>query len=529
MKERLVEDWLIRINERGYEVPFAQSLVSKGYRVLRVGHSPTEHGKDVLAIAPDGAVCGYQLKSGDFGQADVSKHHEQLNMLVEARPTYPGLPASFIYRPYLVTTGEFKYPAISLINELNASWTHRGLPTLELINGRQLHVDFVGLSSDFWPSEAPAVRRFRELYLVDGRGDLDLSQFAAFLVEILRGAKSALDLERRIAGANLFASYLLGEFYYQGDHWSVVQGWTVCAAQIAWAGESGGFNAVHWEVGFSLAKEAALAALETLHKEALSADGLRVKDRELDDFTRTRNTISIAAAACWDLIAATRAEGNASKFESAQTLTGLIGRSRVLFWGEGAFPDFAILMWLLEKSGRQQVAKEMVLGLIEGVARRNARHSEDPFQDPYVSPDEFLTKLFDGSQLQTVRKEAIESYSLLAFVTLAVRRNLRSELESLWHSISYVDLASFRPATPADVLLWRCDEGEERQINFDQPQKWDDLRTLAFRDDRERLPRILCDDPVFALIFLLVFRHRAQLSLVKHLDDRILLNKPEGG
>lgn len=74
MKERLVEHWLSRINERGYEVPFCQTLASKGYRVLRCGHSPTEHGKDVLAIAPDGVVFAYQLKSGDVSQADMTKH-----------------------------------------------------------------------------------------------------------------------------------------------------------------------------------------------------------------------------------------------------------------------------------------------------------------------------------------------------------------------------------------------------------------------------------------------------------------------
>lgn len=118
MKDRLIEDWLTRINERGYESSFCQILLSQGYQILRCGHSPTEHGKDVLAISPDGAVCAYQLKSGDFSQADVGKHHAQLTMLVETRPIHPGLPASFEYRVFFVTTGEFKDPAVSLIREL---------------------------------------------------------------------------------------------------------------------------------------------------------------------------------------------------------------------------------------------------------------------------------------------------------------------------------------------------------------------------------------------------------------------------
>ncbi len=518
MKERLVEDWLIRINERGFEVPFAQSLVSKGYRVLRCGHSPTEHGKDVLAIAPDGAVCGFQLKTGDFGQAEVSKHQAQLNMLVEARPTYPGLPESFSYRPYLVTTGEFKDPAISLIRELNAGWTYRKLPTLEFINGRQLQVEFVRLSSDFWPVEAPAIRRFRELYLIDGRGDLDVPQFSAFLIEILRGAKSGLDTERRVAAANVFASYLLAEFYARDDYWSIFQGWTICAAEIAWAGESAEMDPSHWHAGFNLAKQAAFEGLEALAKEVLSPNALRVSDRELDDFTRTRNTVSIAAAGCWTLISETLSGASCRKDESIGLLVTLIDRGRLFFWGEGALSQLVILIWLLEKTGKHDLARKMLVRLIQGVAERNARHSGNPFEDPYFSADECLVRLFNKTAPESGRKQAVESYSLFPLVILAARRGLRAELESVWKQISYVDLAWFRPVVPADLLLWHCTKGKEYQCNFDQPQSWKDLHAVSFRDDQERLPQTLREDRVFALMFLLTFRHRAVPSLVKHLD-----------
>src|SRR3954471_453432 len=72
MRERLVEDWLIRINERGYDVAFCQILLLQGRHVLRAGHSPIEHGKDVLAASVDRKkVWGYQLKTGNVSQADV--------------------------------------------------------------------------------------------------------------------------------------------------------------------------------------------------------------------------------------------------------------------------------------------------------------------------------------------------------------------------------------------------------------------------------------------------------------------------
>ena len=114
MNERLADDWLTRINERGYDVAFCQILLSKQKRVLRAGHSPVEHGKDVIATAADQSdVWAYQLKTGDITLKDVQNLQGQLSMLVETRPMFPGLSRAFVYHPVFVTTGEFNEPAMS--------------------------------------------------------------------------------------------------------------------------------------------------------------------------------------------------------------------------------------------------------------------------------------------------------------------------------------------------------------------------------------------------------------------------------
>jgi hypothetical protein len=520
MKERLVEDWLIRINERGYEVPFCQSLLAQGYRVLRCGHSPTEHGKDVLAVAREGEVCAYQLKTGDFGLAEINKYRDQLAMLVEARPIHPGLPDTFAYRPFLVTTGEFKDPAISLIEELNAGWKARGLPALTPINGRQLHVDFVSLSSDFWPVEAPAVRRFRELYLVDGRGDLEVAQYAGLLIQILRAANSSLDMERRVTAANIFASYLLSEFYNQHDYWSVFQGWTVCASQIAWAGESANIPPGHWSAAFELAKHAAVQSLEDLCKEVLQEDAFRVCERELDDVTRTRNTIALAAAACWQLLAEKEAPGN-NNFQRLVKLTAtFVEQGRLFFWGEGAFHHFLTILWLLERGNEEARARDLLSSLIELVAKTNARGGAEPFDDPYFLPDECLAKVLKIKEAgPSPGRVAAQSYSLFPLILLAARRGMRTELERAWREISHVDLTWFEPEQPRDALLWRGDKGKEFTDQFPQPQSWKQLCEIAFRDRRDRLPQVLQQDRVFGLLFVLAFPHRIMPSLTKHLDS----------
>lgn len=522
MKERLVEDWLTRINERGYELPFCQTLVSRGFQILRCGHSPIEHGKDVIALSPDGAVCAYQLKTGDFGQAEINRYHEQINMLVECRPTYPNLPANFEYRPYFVTTGEFKDPAVSLINERNAGWSHRNLPSLILIGGRQLLAEFVALSSDFWPVDAPDVRRFRELYLVDGRGDFDIAQFARFLFELLDEVKSSLDLERRVAAANLFSSYLLSEFYKQADHWSVLRGWTICAAQVAWAGISGKHSEKHWIDSCKIAQNSALIALEDLAKEVLADNAFLVKDRELDDYTKMRNTLALSAASCWQLIS-NRDNLQSADFRSTLgLLVSYLERGRLTFWGEGALSQFVNLIWMLELGGEKALASSVLIELIGSVAERNSRFSENPYEDPYFSPDECLAKTFERNpSINSPRRQAVESYSLYPMILFAVRRNLREELDKVWKKITEVALTWFRPDAPEDTLLWFCSKGKESADSFARPQSWKELCDFAFREDRERIPKVLLDNINFAMLYCLVFQHRMPQSLLKYLDEKL--------
>lgn len=521
MKERLVEDWLSRINERGYEVPFSQALISTGHRVLRCGHSPTEHGKDILSVMPDGTVAAYQLKTGDLGQKEITNYLAQIQMLVETRPIFPGLIEPFDYRPFLVTAGEFKQPAVSLVKELNASWRSRNLHELELINGRELHIQFVSLAGDFWPIEPPEVRRFRQLYLVDGRGDLDLPQFAEFLNEILKQTKSSLDFERSVAAANIFASYLLGEFYRHEDHWSIFQGWTVCASQIAGAAEGSNFAEKHWKTAFDLGKRAACGALASLAEEARRPDALKVNDRELDELTRTRNTTTLAAVICSQLLGMPESLQTEAAQRTTASAIDLFQRKRLYFWGEGALSQFILIIWLFEQTNNAELAKRILVELISAIAVRNAKNGERPFEDPYTSADECLKKLFNSiGNPPKKHRQVVESYSLLPLILLAARRNFKSELEQVWKEISNVDFTWFRPDVPADHLRWHCETGKEFQARVDHPQSWKELRDLAFRDEQERLANVLRNDRQFALLFMLAFPHRTISSLVKYLDDQ---------
>ncbi|WP_157772285.1 hypothetical protein [Lacunisphaera limnophila] len=469
----------------------------------------------MIASTPDRSkLWGYQLKSGNFSQADVTKHREQLNMLVETRPIFPGLPRDFEYQPVLVTTGEFKEPAVSLIKELNESWRVRNLPALELINGRALLADLLKLSADFWPVALPAARTLRSLYLVEGKGDFDPDAFSDLLMRLF-AEKTGRNLGRQAAAANLFTSYLLGPFQENMDHWSVFRGWTLTAASIAWAGAKSNTSEGTWHEPYRLARDAAKAALVALHNEAKNENKFRSHGMEFDDYTRVRNVTAMAAAVCVELMSQST-ETRAPDIYLAR-LTQFIAEDRLLFWGEGALSQHLMLIWFLEKHGAHDIAKVLLLRIITLVARKNQEGSPDPLPDGYTSPDDCLTELLSETSDSEVKK-AVESHSLLALIILCARRQMRAELNAIWVDITHVRMSILRTEDPLDVLQWSADNATEHSQQFNE-HSWRELAEFAFLQDVDRLLPIFQKDPDFALMYLLTFQHRMMGSLLKHLDE----------
>src|SRR5437763_14002962 len=65
--EKTIESWLIKTNELGYTLPFAEVLVAQGHAVIHISkQNAFEQGKDLTSIGPDGTVYGYQLKGGNI-------------------------------------------------------------------------------------------------------------------------------------------------------------------------------------------------------------------------------------------------------------------------------------------------------------------------------------------------------------------------------------------------------------------------------------------------------------------------------
>jgi len=516
---------LTKAGERGgIDLALCQVLLARGCRILKFGHGPTEAGKDIIAVGHEGDLRAYQVKSGPIDLARFQRDLPQVTMLVEAAVSHPNVRNGECHLPFLVTSGSFTDPVQSLVGSMNESWRQRGLQPLTLIGGQQLHGDFMELSKDFWPVDPPNVRDFLSLYLAEGKGDLDRKGLAAFLRSFFPEDRSSPNtaIQRRIAAAGLFGSYVLEAFHNHDDHWSALSGWIMVGAYQAWIAEVHNVPRKKWIGSFESTKRAALAALESLSNETLKTNALRPCGVELDDYTRVRNTIAASAVAAWQLLSL-RSEGSSSSQNAASALiTALESAQRLLYWGESASPHFLCIIWFLEQTGQAKLAGEILLHLVGALAHHNNKLSEDPLDGPEVSADEVLTNLFQIAQEKKAipkGRKAVASWTIESLIHLAARRGFRQELADLWTPITRVDMASFRMKRASHLFLWDGAEGEQATRLAGKPQSWAELQANAMRSDLNELPVTLQEDPDFALMFALAYPHRNNVALVKALDD----------
>ena len=525
MNERLVEDWLIKASERSFQTPFAQSLLADGMQVLRVGHSSHEHGKDIIALDQKGKVHAYQLKDGDLDLKHYEQGLAQVTALVETQVEHPAITGKPKHQPWLVVSGNASMPVEDRIRVHNETWRKRKFTPLRLIGRMHMLAKFTKMAANFWPQKPEESRSLLSLYLADGKGALDRGAFAKLIASVVmtKGAPPKTEIGRRLAAANLFASYALSPFYTAGNHWEIVQGWTITAAHLAWAADEAKLESRSWQPTFRLAVDAALAALDSLVVEALELSALGPGPFcELDEITRSRCTICAGAVAIRLLLALKNGAEWELEEQAKHTIDQLFKSGRPIIWGESAVPFFLASMWALDETRGDQSSDGILLSVLSAVTRSSGRRARSKLPPPYESADEALAKVFrqefEGAEAMDL--QAAASYTLGPLVTIVARRLWRNQLAALWSLITKIDCVQLVADKPRDLLLWHWghERGSEQARRFAAPQSWAELLRDSRKGEDEALPSVLKRHFDFELLFLLTYPQRLVRPFVKHLE-----------
>ena len=528
MIERAIENWLINTNERNYQAPFCQVLLSQGHKIIYVSsHRPMEQGKDIITIDKDGGCCAYQLKTGDI---DLKKWREilgEVKELMELPVVHPSVDKSRLHKAFLVSNGEITDEVRIQIDQINEDNKRkdRKYSYLDVINGKALLREFIGAQGEFIPKELEDFDLFLKLFLADGTDFLPKEKYFEFLNQVIfrdvRGQRA--NATNAISSSIIMLAYALHPYQVKENSYALFEAWVGLAGSIIRYAQKNSLRNEDWLDSYTLAFGEVIRNLSILKEEILQKEDFLEGDWRGDGglVYRARATIVLGAVAALEI----------HRFHSEK---GYVTDERVLkrirenmgllwLWGESALPYLFSIIKYLEISNERVLAQSFLNGLFTGIIRENAWGKEDGLPNPYYAINDLFEALF-GISTQTIELKEFSgaSYMLWILILMQARRNQRQILQDNWQKLSRINLHEFRISNPEDLFSWRA-EGINHSEFPRQTQSWAELQKEAV--NFEGAPPLFTERLDLLGFFILACPHRAT-KLIVGLLDRLSLNLP---
>ncbi len=546
MIERLLENWLDRSSETSFQTPFCYMLASKGYAVVHLTrHCALEMGKDVIALAPDGTPCAYQLKGASSRQITLSQWDTaglgpQLFKLVHQAISHPSIPNK-PHHSFFVTNRELEEEVCRAIEDLRGSWQQSGMPTrrFETLTRGQLLAWAKELGADLWPSELADARDLLELFLLPGDGPLPKDKFASLIEETI-----GLQLEhpshpnvcRRLSSSALVAAIAVTSFAEKANHVAEIEAWTVYLAYLCASVERRGLVGRDYRTEMSIARDAISAKLTALATEVRERAteglvGLTEGDAALDFahlFYRTRITTVMGYLATLVLLHLETPDElvvNDMDFPHfREWLADFICSNLhfVFLWGESATPHCLAIYWFLSAVGRPQDARSILESVIRNIYEANRDGKSRGLPSVYESVEEAL-EVHNGMKTDgPPRILRRQTYVLEGLFQLFVRLNCKQAAKALWPEYTHFLFRSYEVGEPWEFFRWRnAETGSNTDVIPPRRQEWEDVRRSASASDDATIPEAIRDFPELVLLLVQVYPHRLSSAVMCWLDTAL--------
>ena len=522
MIERAIENWLTKTNERNYQIPFCQVLLSKGHRVIYISsHRPMEQGKDIITLDKDGECCAYQLKTGDI---DLKKWREisgEIKELIELPVIHPSVDKSKLHKAFLVTNGEITDEVriqIDQINEDNQR-KNRQYAYLDIIYGKRLLKEFIDAQGTFLPREPEDFDLFLKLFLADGEDLLREETFFDFLNKVIFKDITAqkANAANAISSSIVLVAYSLHPYQIKQNSYALFEAWTALAGSIIRYAHKTGLSKDAWQDSYKLAFMEAIRTLSLLKEEMLQREDFLEGDWRGDGglVYRARVTIVLGAVAALEVH---RCHTDKGYVTDEKILKRIKEHMHLLWlWGESAFSYLFSIIKYLEISNEGLLAQSFLNGLFIGIIKENAWDKEDGLPNPYYTINDIF-EAFLGVSTKTInlKEFAGTSYMLGILIHMEARRNQRQILQDNWRRASRINMHEFRIANPEDIFTWRTKDGVNHSEFPRQTQSWAELRKEAMGFDG--LPNVVVEHLDLLRFFILVCPHRADKRIIALLD-----------
>jgi len=521
MIERVIENWLINSDERGYQIPFCQLLNLKGYKIVHISvHGPFEQGKDIIALDSHKNPCAFQLKAGDISLDRWRKIRSEVEELLDIPINHPGIDKTIPHNAILVTNGTLSDPVRREIDDRNESRKRKGQTILDVITGGLLLSDFISANEKFVPTEIRDIQSFFNLYTYPGINPLPKDKLFNFLSGIFPPGNKIDKKKIILAAANnlLFSAYLFSTYERAKNYWSLADGWIIATAQLLAMAEK--YNAYEeLQPSIDLSLKAIDGALSNLQKEALeSPDLLQSKSLFEGMILPFRTSILAGYLTAYRLFLLL--QGDKGWFD--EKVIDFLNKYRddIKIFSEGSLPFFISTFWYLNRIGEKEAANRVLTIIINSIIYTH-RKEKVGLINPYYEHETAL-RSFIGLLEDPITETFVDSsYSLDSVITLAARHNLKAFLASMWRPITHIQMIEFIPKYQWETFLYRAEHGKLESGFPKQTQSWSKLVEDSHTNNETDLPRGFRRYPQFLILLWLVYPHRMRSAYVRYLDDAI--------
>lgn len=524
--ERAIENWLTKVNERQYQLPFCQVLAARGEAILYVStHGPFEKGKDIITRTRKGEINAYQLKAGNIGVGEWRAISGEVANLVEYAIELPGETPITRFTPFLVTNGELTAPALEQVRAANVSWRSRGIDNqLRTIEKGQLFDLFRAAHGAYLPKELEDFQTFFELILHDGSAPAEKVNAARLIEHIISRLPSkpkVLDISRAATSIALLTAYISGPPVQVLNHWSVFEYWVLAGAYILHMVEAFGEGENEIQTSFEICELAAEEALKSLADECKTrphfVQGFGLVDGHVYG---ARITLLAGLLSALDLSQRIRGKSRTHDEVVARFLRQRTKEARP--WGESAIPYFFAAILHAMRACNSNFAEGAAVSLLSEIANtNNVNKAGRGCANPYYSPEAALRLNYglDGWNDEQFIGLSYTAGTLIEFVT---RRWMRKSLQLMWYRLTRLSLAEYVPASHAEWLRWDSTEGKLDLQLVDEPQSWKNLQNKAASPSLGTFPPTLAKRPAFTLWMTLVYPHRLAPGVAKFIEDAVM-------
>jgi len=520
--ERAIENWLTNTNERGYEIPFCQYLISEGYTILGISfHGQVEQGKDIIALNKKGTPCAFQLKSGNINQNVWNKIKPEIDDLLEIPIKHPKIGKQSKRECFLVTNGIINDKLKKDIVDRNVGLRKRKLPELKIYDGLELVGKFIRVNGEFLPTKPPDLKVFLELLMSDGYELPDKPQLSRFLESVLFTKKETEpQLRRKIASSILLNQYVMEPYESKNNHIALIEGWVILYSYVLCIVEKYQLNERNWAQSLNIVMDKINYQLSALKEEFFSRTIYLEGTWDGALFYKSRLTIVLGWLAAFELYMKSTKNNYTIDPRVYDSIKKFYG-SDTWFWGESATPLFIMMSKLANASDDTVLANKIICDLIIDILFKNGFQEESALPAPYYSVKEALNHFYGPpDEKLDLNSFSGVSYTLAVLVDTLVRRNRRDLLNEVWKGITKIHNSEFSPKDSWAMFRWHCDEGEEIGFTFDRPQSWKELQKAAGDIDNVDLPKSLANP--FCYYFLICYPHRLNKHTGKLMDSLIL-------